>query len=163
MAKPETVQQIKSYSAESGYVYQYQFQDAHPVRRGSAKGNEYVYYVSADRKKLFPVRIFVGQQAMKKVGRSDGARSDGNGGICGGEDAAISGIRRRRGAFRHGTGVDRRRIESQCAAPASRLVTFLSPFYMHDSTAARSAGSKISKRNLYPAASIRSGLARDRC
>lgn len=72
MAKPETVRRIKSYSAESGYVYQYQFQDAHPVQQGSAKGNEYVYYVSADRKKLFPVRIFVGQQAIKKWGEATG-------------------------------------------------------------------------------------------
>ena len=34
MAKPETVRRIKSYSSESGYVYQYQFQDAHPAQQG---------------------------------------------------------------------------------------------------------------------------------
>jgi hypothetical protein len=72
MTKPETVRRIKSYSAESGYVYQYQFQDAHPAQQGSAKGNEYVYYVSADRKKMFPVRIFVGQDAIKKWGEATG-------------------------------------------------------------------------------------------
>jgi hypothetical protein len=72
MAKPETVRRIKSYSAESGYVYQYQFQDAHPVQQGNARGNEYVYYVSADRKKMFPVRIFVGQDAIKKWGEATG-------------------------------------------------------------------------------------------
>jgi hypothetical protein len=72
MAKPETVRRIKSYSAESGYVYQYQFQDAHPSQQGSAKGNEYVYYVSADRKKMFPVRIFVGQDAIKKWDEATG-------------------------------------------------------------------------------------------
>jgi len=72
MAKPETVRRIKSYSAESGYVYQYQFQDAHPVQQGSAKGNEYVYYVSADRKKMFPVRIFVGKDAIKKWDEATG-------------------------------------------------------------------------------------------
>jgi hypothetical protein len=72
MAKPETVRRIKSYSAESGYVYQYQFQDAHPAQQGKARGNEYVYYVSADRKKMFPVRIFVGQDAIKKWGEATG-------------------------------------------------------------------------------------------
>ena len=72
MAKPETVRRIKSYSAESGYVYQYQFQDAHPAQQGHARGNEYVYYVSADRKKMFPVRIFVGQDAIKKWGEATG-------------------------------------------------------------------------------------------
>jgi hypothetical protein len=72
MAKPETVRRIKSYSAESGYVYQYQFQDAHPAKQGSAPGNEYVYYVSADRKKMFPVRIFVSQDAIEKWGKATG-------------------------------------------------------------------------------------------
>jgi len=66
MSKPETVRRIKSYSAESGYVYQYQFQDVHPAKQGSAPGNEYIYYVSADRKKMFPVRIFVGKEAVER-------------------------------------------------------------------------------------------------
>ena len=58
MTKPETVRRIKAYSAESGYVYQYQFQDVHPAEQDGAAGNEFVYYVSADRKSMFPVRIF---------------------------------------------------------------------------------------------------------
>src|ERR1700730_151255 len=53
MSKPETVRRIKSYSAENGYVYQYQFQDVHPAQRDAAKGNEFVYYISADRKTMF--------------------------------------------------------------------------------------------------------------
>jgi len=67
MTKPETVRRIKAYSAESGYVYQYQFQDVHP-------GNEFVYYVSADRKSMFPIRIFVRRDALelwtKRTGRA---------------------------------------------------------------------------------------------
>ncbi len=74
MAKPETVRRVKSYSAASGYVYQYQFQDAHPARSGSAAGNEYVYYVSADRKTMFPIRILVRRDAIdqwtKQTGRA---------------------------------------------------------------------------------------------
>src|ERR1700734_811103 len=73
MSKPETVRRIKSYSADNGYVYQYQFQDVHPAQRDAAKGNEFVYYVSADRKTMFPVRIFVRRDALdgwtKKTGR----------------------------------------------------------------------------------------------
>jgi len=74
MPKPETVRRIKSYSAATGYVYQYQFQDAHSANEGSASGNEYVYYVSADRKTMFPVRIFVPRDSVeswsKKTGRT---------------------------------------------------------------------------------------------
>jgi hypothetical protein len=74
MAKPETVRRIKAYSAESGYVYQYQFQDVHPAKQGGAAGNEYIYYVSADRKSMFPIRIFVRRDALdqwtKQTGRA---------------------------------------------------------------------------------------------
>jgi len=74
MAKPETVRRIKSYSAESGFVYQYQFQEAHPASRAAGNGSEYVYYVSADRKTMFPIRIFVGREALdswtKQTGRA---------------------------------------------------------------------------------------------
>jgi hypothetical protein len=73
MAKPDTVRRIKSYSAATGYVYQYQFQDAHPAITPEDPGNEYVYYVSADRKTMFPVRIFVRRTALdawsKETGR----------------------------------------------------------------------------------------------
>jgi len=74
MPKPETVRRIKNYSAASGYVYQYQFQDVHPSRHGLHVGNEYIYLVSADRKTMFPMRIFVRRDAVerwsKRTGRS---------------------------------------------------------------------------------------------
>jgi hypothetical protein len=74
MSKPETVRRIKSYSAENGYVYQYQFQDVHPAQRDTAKGNEFIYYVSADRKTMFPIGIFVRRDALdrwtKQTGRA---------------------------------------------------------------------------------------------
>lgn len=74
MPKPEIVRRIKSYSAASGFVYQYQFQDVKPAQRGPLAGNEYVYYVSADRKMMFPLRILVDRASleswMKKSGRS---------------------------------------------------------------------------------------------
>lgn len=72
MAQPETVRRIKSYSAASGFVYQYQFQDAHPSSRGSNAGNEYVYYISADRRTMFPIRIFVRGDAVERWSKETG-------------------------------------------------------------------------------------------
>ena len=72
MSKPEIVRRIKSYSAESGFVYQYQFQDVHPAQQGIARGNEYVYYISADRKKMFPVRIFVRIDDLERWAKATG-------------------------------------------------------------------------------------------
>ncbi len=74
MAKTEAVRRIKTYSAASGYVYQYQFREVHPARRGFSVGSEYVYLVSADRKSMFPLQVFIRRDAVdrwgKKVGRS---------------------------------------------------------------------------------------------
>jgi hypothetical protein len=66
MAEQEVVRRMKSYSAATGYVYQYFFRAVETVRRGFRSGNEYVYMVSADRKSLFPVRIFVRRDAVEK-------------------------------------------------------------------------------------------------
>jgi len=60
------VRRVKSYSAASGYVYQYQFHQVQSSRRGFHSGNEYTYLVTADRKNAFPVRIFVRRDALEK-------------------------------------------------------------------------------------------------
>jgi hypothetical protein len=72
MTRPETVRRVKSYSAETGYVYQYYFYEVQKTRRGLSPGTEYVYMVSADRKKAFPLRIFVRRDAEEKWGRKVG-------------------------------------------------------------------------------------------
>jgi hypothetical protein len=87
MPKPETVRRIKSYSAASGFVYQYQFQDVHPASRAAATGNEYVYYVSADRKMMFPVRIFVSRDALENWTKETGR------GLTGTEEYALAKMR----------------------------------------------------------------------
>lgn len=69
MAKPEIVRRVKTYSSESGFVYQYQFHDAVPAERNGESGNEYIYYVSADRKTMFPMRIFVGRSTREDCAR----------------------------------------------------------------------------------------------
>jgi hypothetical protein len=72
MTRPEAVRRVKSYSAATGYVYQYYFYEVQKTRRGFASGTEYVYMVSVDRKKVFPVRIFVRGDAVEKWGRAAG-------------------------------------------------------------------------------------------
>ncbi|HSH17185.1 MAG TPA: hypothetical protein VLD18_14180 [Verrucomicrobiae bacterium] len=63
---------MKSYSAATGYVYQYYFYEVEKSRRGSAAGNEYTYMVSADRKNVFPLRIFVRRDALDRLGNATG-------------------------------------------------------------------------------------------
>jgi hypothetical protein len=72
MARPETVRRVKSYSAATGYVYQYYFYEVQKARRGFASGTEYVYMVSANREKVFPVRIFVRREAVENWGKTVG-------------------------------------------------------------------------------------------
>lgn len=70
MARPETVRRVKSYSAATGYVYQYYFYEVEPARQGS--GNDYVYMVSVDRKTVFPLRVAVRRQAVEAWARANG-------------------------------------------------------------------------------------------
>ncbi len=66
MPKPEAAHRVKSYTSETGYVYQYYFYEAQKSRRGFAAGREYVYMVSADRKTMFPITVFIRQDAVQK-------------------------------------------------------------------------------------------------
>jgi hypothetical protein len=66
MPRPEAVRRVKSYSAATGHVYQYYFYEVEKARRGNVSGTEYVYMVSIDRKKVFPVKIFVVKVALEK-------------------------------------------------------------------------------------------------
>ena len=77
VANPEIVRRVKSYSSESGFVYQYQFHDVTPATRNGEPGNEYVYYVSADRKTMFPLRIFVGRTTREDCARRLGRALNG--------------------------------------------------------------------------------------
>src|SRR5438309_1788019 len=54
MSRPEAIRRVKTYSAASGYVYQYYFYEVQKARRGFTAGTEYVYMVSRDRSKVFP-------------------------------------------------------------------------------------------------------------
>jgi hypothetical protein len=77
MARPEAVRRIKSYSAATGFVYQYHFHEVQKSRRGLSAGTEYVYLVSADRQSTFPLRIFVRRSAVEKWGKQIGRQMTG--------------------------------------------------------------------------------------
>ena len=66
MPRPEVARRVKSYSAATGYVYQYYFYEVEKSQRGAAAGTEYVYMASVDRKHVFPVKIFVARGALEK-------------------------------------------------------------------------------------------------
>jgi hypothetical protein len=65
MPRPEVAHRVKSYSAATGYVYQYYFYEVEKSRRGATEGTEYVYMASVDRKHVFPVKIFVSKPALE--------------------------------------------------------------------------------------------------
>jgi hypothetical protein len=77
MARPEVAHRIKSYSAETGFVYQYTFVEVRPARRGLSLGTEYIYVISADRKENFPLSIFVRKSAGEKWSKRAGRKLNG--------------------------------------------------------------------------------------
>ena len=77
MPRPEVAHRVKSYSAATGYVYQYYFYEVEKSKRGATEGTEYVYMASADRKHVFPVRIFVRKDALEKWSARTGRQFTG--------------------------------------------------------------------------------------
>jgi hypothetical protein len=58
------VRRQKTYSAQSGYVYQYYYEGHRAFRRDDEQGTEFVFDVSADRKNSAPVSVFVTDEAV---------------------------------------------------------------------------------------------------
>jgi hypothetical protein len=54
---------MKTYSAQSGYVYQYFYEGQRPLGSGSQMVTEYVFSVSADRARWRPVSVLLGGAA----------------------------------------------------------------------------------------------------
>ena len=77
MPRPEAAHRVKSYSAATGYVYQYYFYEVEKKKLGAAEGTEYVYMASVDRKHVFAVRIFVDKSALEKWSASTGREFTG--------------------------------------------------------------------------------------
>lgn len=54
-----SVRRIKSYSADTGYVYQYYFEEHRLAKEGTA----YIFIVSRDRKHMFPLTVLLRREA----------------------------------------------------------------------------------------------------
>jgi hypothetical protein len=58
------VRRLKTYSAQSGYVYQYYYEGQRPFRAAGESGAEFVFAISADRKSWRPSRVLLGEGAV---------------------------------------------------------------------------------------------------
>jgi hypothetical protein len=65
LAGAPKIRRQKTYSAQSGYVYQYFYEGYRPALHGSEPGEEFVFQVTADRETFFPVSVFVQTQAIE--------------------------------------------------------------------------------------------------
>ena len=66
-----TVRRLKSYTGQTGYVYQYYFVGKRPALEGPP-ATEYVFDVSSDRQSYFDVSIFVLESALQAWSASHG-------------------------------------------------------------------------------------------
>jgi hypothetical protein len=64
LAGAPAVRRMKTYSAQSGYVYQYFYEGHRDYRISGDAGIEYVFSVSADRKTWSEISVMVGQAAV---------------------------------------------------------------------------------------------------
>ena len=56
----------KTYSAQSGYVYQYFYAGHRPFAKDGEAGTEFVFDVSADRRSSTPISVFLNADAVRK-------------------------------------------------------------------------------------------------
>ena len=56
---------MKTYSAQSGYVYQYFYEGQRAFRSGSEEGAEYVFRISADRTSWHHASVLVAEGAVR--------------------------------------------------------------------------------------------------
>ncbi|HMK31099.1 MAG TPA: hypothetical protein VK473_15560 [Terriglobales bacterium] len=63
-----TVRRIKTYTGETGYVYQYYFVGQRPALAGDseAPATEYIFDISSDRKTTYAVSVFLRRDAAER-------------------------------------------------------------------------------------------------
>jgi len=59
------IKRQKTYSGQSGYVYQYYYEGHRPYKRERQSGTEHVFDVSGDRKTSMPVCVLVSDAAIE--------------------------------------------------------------------------------------------------
>jgi hypothetical protein len=99
MARPEAVRRVKSYSSTTGYVYQYFFYEVNRIEYAGSPAGEFIYAVSADRKKSFPLRIIVRKRALDAWAQTNGRA------LTSSEEYAVAKMRLFQ-AFDEGTGLN---------------------------------------------------------
>ena len=62
-----TVRRLKTYTAETGFVYQYYFVGKRPALADdpAAPATEFIFDVTSDRKQTFAISIFLRDEAVK--------------------------------------------------------------------------------------------------
>ena len=60
------LRRMKTYSAESGYVYQYFYEGYRPYATGGESGAEHVFHISADRKDWHDTSVFIADAAIRE-------------------------------------------------------------------------------------------------
>ncbi len=66
------VRREKTYSADTGYVYQYFYEGYRAGRRGRQPGDEHVFSVTSDRTSRFPVTVFLGSAVVAEWQQGSG-------------------------------------------------------------------------------------------
>ena len=59
------VRRLKTYTSQSGYVYEYFYEGRRPFHSGSDSGAEFVFSISASRKAWRPVSVLVSDSAVQ--------------------------------------------------------------------------------------------------
>jgi hypothetical protein len=75
LAGRPAVRRQKTYSAQTGYVYQYFYEGHRPSTR--ERGTDYVFDVSVDRKTSGPVSVFVSEDAVESWQKENGRTLSG--------------------------------------------------------------------------------------
>jgi len=65
LAGAPPVRRMKTYSAESGYVYQYFYDGYRPYATGAESGMEYVFSISGDRKTWDNTAILIADETLR--------------------------------------------------------------------------------------------------
>jgi len=58
------VRRLKTYSAQSGYVYQYCYEGQRPFQKSAERGVEFVFSISSDRKTWSGCRVLLSDGAV---------------------------------------------------------------------------------------------------
>jgi hypothetical protein len=66
------VRRQKTYSAQTGFVYQYYYEGYRASERAGRRGDEYVFQISSDRKSSFPLTVFLPGAAVEAWQRGHG-------------------------------------------------------------------------------------------